>query len=242
MLIGNGMLAKGLKAFEGDQEILIFASGVSNSKETDRNEFQREFELLKENIEKYPQLKLIYFSTCSIFDKSLVGTGYIEHKMHMEKYIAEKSSNYVIFRLPNVIGSTTNPNTFFNFFKSKILSGTSIQIQEAATRYLIDMRDISKIIPLIIRDESIRNTEINVAFQNQMLIADIIDLYEDILNTKANKSMVSGGSAYVIDNEAFFNFLKKNQVPQPTNYNYQILHYYLKDSDLDIKYSKTLNQ
>lgn len=231
MVVGSGMLAKGLNVFKGDKKVLIFASGVSNSKETNAIEYNREFQLLKFNIEKYPNLKFIYFSTCSIFDDSIVGTPYVTHKIHMENYISENCSSYVVFRLPNVIGLSANQNTFFNFFKSNILSGNTIKIQEAAARYLIDMRHLSKILPLMIYDEHLANTVMNVAFNNQMLVTDIIELYEKILNLKAKKVIVPGGSAYSINNGDFLNFLNKNSIKQPNNYNYQILQYYLTKSD-----------
>jgi hypothetical protein len=47
MIIGNGSLANiFIEKFKDDENIIIFASGVSSSKETRESEFNREKELL----------------------------------------------------------------------------------------------------------------------------------------------------------------------------------------------------
>jgi DNA topoisomerase-2 len=46
MLVGNGMIAMAFNKYIYDDDILLFASGVSNSKEQDNNEFQKEIDLL----------------------------------------------------------------------------------------------------------------------------------------------------------------------------------------------------
>jgi len=227
MVLGNGLLANGCKALKDSTDVLVFASGVSNSKETNSVEFEKEFQLLKKNLNEYPDVKLIYFSTCSIFDASISGSPYINHKIAMEKYIAEHCKKFLIFRLPNVIGPTTNPNTFFNFFKKKITSGEAIYIQETATRYLIDVRDLTELFPLMIDEKSLENKMINVCFDNQMLVSTIIELYEEHLNVQANKVLVPGGASYKIENDEFIGFLGTKGIQQNNNYNHHILGYYL---------------
>jgi hypothetical protein len=46
MIIGNGMIANNLSKIDNDN-VLFFASGVSNSLCNDENEFEREIKLLK---------------------------------------------------------------------------------------------------------------------------------------------------------------------------------------------------
>ena len=102
MIIGNGLIANGFDKYRYNDDVLIFASGVSNSMENNENEFNKEYELLKDSID-IPS-KLIYFSTCSIVDDSNK-SPYILHKIKMEKLIRENSNNYLIFRLPIVVGN-----------------------------------------------------------------------------------------------------------------------------------------
>lgn len=227
MVLGNGLLANAFSAFKDDKDVFVFASGVSNSKENNPLEFDKELQLLKDKIRDNIGVKLIYFSTCSIFDNSISGSPYITHKMEMEKFIIKHSERFLVFRLPNVVGQTSNPNTFFNFFKTKILSGDTIHIQENATRYLIDLRDLTELIPIMINEEAFENRVLNVCFDNQMLVSDIIGLYEQLLNVNANKIIVSGGATYQIENKEFIDFLTVKGIQPKINYNHQILKHYL---------------
>ena len=68
MVLGNGLLANAFSAFKDDKDVFVFASGVSNSKENNPLEFEKEFQLLKDKIRENTGVKLIYFSTCSIFN------------------------------------------------------------------------------------------------------------------------------------------------------------------------------
>ncbi len=68
MIIGNGMMARSFESYRGNSEILIFASGVSNSKDVDEDNFNREVLLLKDVINNNPEKAMVYFSTCSMYD------------------------------------------------------------------------------------------------------------------------------------------------------------------------------
>jgi hypothetical protein len=46
MIIGNGIIANAVRSYDRE-DIIFFASGVSNSLETRVSEFEREFSLLK---------------------------------------------------------------------------------------------------------------------------------------------------------------------------------------------------
>ena len=61
MVIGNGLIASAFERYKNNDDIIIFASGVSNSQETSELAFNREINLMKRylNLDK----KLIYFST-----------------------------------------------------------------------------------------------------------------------------------------------------------------------------------
>ena len=69
MIIGNGLIAKALIEIDAP-EMVFFASGVSNSLETNKASFEREVELFKKTIAENKDRKFIYFSTLSIDDSS----------------------------------------------------------------------------------------------------------------------------------------------------------------------------
>ena len=116
MVIGNGMVAKKFKSYEDNNDFLIFASGVSNSKNTNPEAYQREFNLLKQQLEMNKGKTLVYFSTTSIDDPAENDSSYVAHKLSMEKFIASSDVSYVIFRVSNLAGRSANKNTVLNFF------------------------------------------------------------------------------------------------------------------------------
>jgi hypothetical protein len=52
MLIGKGMIANIFSSYKNDDNILIFASGVSNSNEKNKQEFLREKNLINTYLEQ----------------------------------------------------------------------------------------------------------------------------------------------------------------------------------------------
>ena len=67
MIVGNGLIAKAFDNFK-DDKVIIFASGVSNSLEQRKQEFDREENILSNVINENPEKKIVYFSTCYFND------------------------------------------------------------------------------------------------------------------------------------------------------------------------------
>ena len=87
MIIGNGDLASVLPDRE---DLIFFASGVSNSQETRESEYQREVDLLmKQNRDSH----IVYFSTLASFYSR---TRYVDHKLNMESLIKRYFKKYTI--------------------------------------------------------------------------------------------------------------------------------------------------
>jgi len=198
MVVGNGLLAKAFFEFTDDSEIIIFASGVSNSQEIRESEFLREEKLLLESLNK--NKKIIYFSTCSIEDRDLILSPYVLHKLRMEKKIAT-SSSHLILRLPQVVGQTNNPHTLTNFIYNSFTSGSFFEIWRNAKRNLIDIDDVSKIGKAIIGNSIYINSTISIAYKNSISMADLVKIFEDILQKPANCKYIDRGSSYYIDGE-----------------------------------------
>ena len=108
MVEGSGLLANTFRSFKDNSDVIIFASGVSNSGCIDSVQFKRELNL----VSKYKTSKklFVYFSTSSIEDPFLKGSLYIKHKLEIEFYIKANFQRYLIVRLPNVVGKTKNQN------------------------------------------------------------------------------------------------------------------------------------
>jgi len=127
MIIGRGTIASVLPDRE---DLLFFASGVSNSSETNESEYDREINLL---LDQDKNAHLVYFSTLSLFYNS---TRYTQHKKYMEELIKKRFKRYTIMRL----GSPTwgsNENHLVAYFRGKLKRGEPFQIWDTE-RYVLE--------------------------------------------------------------------------------------------------------
>ena len=177
MIIGNGLIAKKCKSIDGE-DVIIFASGVSNSSETDIREYDRETNLL---LDQDKNKRLIYFSTCSIFDTNYTGEKYIQHKLNTETLIKNEFKKYSIFRLPNVVGKSNNKHTLFNYITNKIQNEEEIVTFRNCFRYLLDVKDLWWIIR-----NNLKNDIINVTLDDPIEVVYLIKRMAACLNKTAN--------------------------------------------------------
>lgn len=196
MIVGNGVLANALKSADSE-ELLIFASGVSNSLETNNLEFNRELNLLKKNIEDFPEMKLIYFSTCSVYDGSKQESKYVLHKLNMEKYVQENAKKYLILRVGNAVGKGGNPNTLFNFLKNKIVQKEEFLLHTNARRILIDVADIALFVKE--KQKKLENTTRNLAFPYQYSLREIVGGIQEIHHNNPLYKEISEGDFYDVE-------------------------------------------
>lgn len=205
MIIGNGLIANIFKDKFKNDEILIFASGVSNSKEIKEEEFERETSLIHEVLKKHPSKMFVYFSTCSIHNSTK--SKYIDHKINIENIIVNLSNKYLILRLPIVIGRDQNKNQLIGYLFEKNKQGELIDIYKNANRYLIDSKDLPSIVTLLI-EKGISNEIIEVAFNNSIMIDELLNMIEKITNKPFFKKNSNIESPYIVDNEKFLSILK----------------------------------
>lgn len=198
MIIGSGLMARSFHAYADKQEIVVFASGVSNSKETNPAAFDREKDLLSKTLETLGDKKIIYFSTCSIEDPSLSGSAYVQHKKMMEQLIAKTAADWHVFRLPQVVGPTESP-TLVHFLFDAIAFQKPFLVQTRATRNLIWHEDIYKITAEITPDEHFCNQILNIASPFHLKVSDIVAMIEEELHISAHKTLINEGGSYMID-------------------------------------------
>ena len=206
MLVGSGLIASAFLDYKDNDDVIVIASGISNSKETDYKKYQREINMIGEFIGT--KSKVIYFSTISVFDESL-DSLYVNHKRYIEKMISSNFDNYLIFRLPIVIGKTGNNNTFINNIKGKIISDEIIYINNMSSIYIIDIDEIRRLLPDLINNKN--NEIINVVFDNKEFVFDVIQKIEILLGKEANKKIINNGFDFTID-PLFYNEYDNNLI------------------------------
>jgi 6-pyruvoyl-tetrahydropterin synthase len=180
MVIGNGSIAKVFKQeFENDDSVIIFASGVSNSNEKNLSEYQRETILLQNTLTKFPEKKIVYFS--SIFSK-YVNSQYFNHKELMENLIIKNSNNFIIIRLPQIISNSGNQNNLINFLVNSIRNNHSLEIQKDVCRALIDVDDLKKVTLEVIKN--FNNKILNFSKIENITVVNLCEMIFKILDSK----------------------------------------------------------
>lgn len=193
MIVGNGLVAKAFRPLYGeDPSVLVFASGVSNSGETDPARFDDEETLLRRYLD--PTTHVVYFSTCSIEDPERAQSPYVRHKKRMELLVGAQKS-FTIFRLPQLVGVTSNAHTLTNHLYNKIASGQEIQVWQTAKRHLIDIEDVVRIADHILKHELAKNIVVDVCFDNAVAASDLVAIFERVLSHRANKQVLAKGGA-----------------------------------------------
>lgn len=135
MILGKGDVASVLT---DHPDLVIFASGVSNSSCTDPKQFEREYNLLKEQ-DRFKTL--IYFSSIHVDQKF---TPYFLHKLNMERFINMYFQNHNIIRIGNIDWGT-NPNTFLNYLKHRIKHKLPVEIVDEY-KYMITKNDLNMLV------------------------------------------------------------------------------------------------
>ena len=224
MIIGNGLIAN---LFKNDdrENVVFFASGVSNSLETDKSAFLREENLIRKTIKENLNKIFIYFSTCSIYDSSKNGSSYVNHKLKMEQIVEELANQFLILRVSNAVGKGGNPNLLMNYLVNAFHQEKEITVHTLATRNLIDADDVKNITLKFINENSF-NKIINVAYLENFSTKEILEILEKHFNKTAKTYLVKSGQSYLIsipEAEAYF---AENKLTEKKEYLLRIIKRY----------------
>ena len=192
MVVGNGLIARAFQGFKNVDQVLIFASGVSNSLEKDPAAYARELSLLKDysNFEG----KFVYFSTLSIFDPALSKSPYVLHKRKMEEVVSSYN-NYLVLRLPNLVGRGGNPNTLLNFLHNAILEEREIPVYTNTVRYILDVDDVVSWVEKLLTKGTI-NVSLNLCGTKGFSVMEILEVLEHASGKKARVKPLDVGEPY----------------------------------------------
>ena len=148
-IVGSGLLGK---AFEdsGLSEVfdgyVVIASGVSNSKETSSEAFEREISLVRHEcvLARKQERKVVYISTYSIRENMSGSKMYVEAKLFCENIVFAASENNIVIRLTNVIGHGGNSNNILNFLFHKVVENEPLIIYRGVKRNFVDVEDVPR--------------------------------------------------------------------------------------------------
>jgi nucleoside-diphosphate-sugar epimerase len=191
-------MAQRFLPYRYDTTVVVFASGVSNSKEIDTEKFEREQNLLMDTLHYNMNGTFIYFSTCSIYDQALCATPYVLHKIKIEKVIQEHAKWFRIFRLPQVVGKGGNKRTLVNYLFDSIVSGVVFEVWRNAKRSILDIDDVFLIISAILNAGNRKNGIVNISL-HQYSILEIVNAIERITGKVAKFSLVEKGASCTVE-------------------------------------------
>jgi len=228
-IIGSGFLANQfrnhLKLIK-KLNICIYASGVSNSLCKDKFELNKDYKKIKEFVKTIGDKKLIYISSCSIFDPNRNKSSYIKNKLKIEKFIKKNFKYYVILRFPEIVGKNNNKNTLLNFLIYNISNSIKFTAFLNAKRNLLDVDDAIKISFFYLKFKK-DVKEINIINPKFFYVSSIIKLIEENLSIKAiylkkKSKFVNWDIKSSINN----NILKKTKIKFTNKYLLKIIRKY----------------
>ena len=227
MIIGSGLIAQAFaKSYSQQDEVCIFAAGVSNSSCMDVREFGRERKLLLKTLKQTRHVGVfVYFGTCSVADQEARNSPYMLHKLAMEQLVVTHP-RHLILRLPQVAGRTPNPHTLLNFLYARISRSEVFNLWKNAKRNIIDIDDVAAIAGQFIVGECARNTTISIANPINYSMIDIVSAMERAVGKRAICYLAERGSEYTIDTSAIYPVLEKANVKFGSDYLDKVMRKY----------------
>lgn len=188
MIIGNGLIGSAFKKCEEiNSNVLIFASGVSSSSSNKPEDFKRENDLVLDTISKYKKSKFVYFSSILA---GISHNDYYNHKVRMEELIKSKSKDYLIFKVPQIIGFNGNNTNLIKYITNNIKKNNRIKLFKGIDRALLDVDDMVNIVNYCINKvdsgtiylshiEKLNINDIVLHVSNNLGIKPIVDFVEN---------------------------------------------------------------
>ncbi|ANI90464.1 hypothetical protein A9P82_14920 [Arachidicoccus ginsenosidimutans] len=198
MILGKGLIGTALQAIDRN-DVLFCASGVSNLFGHIEEQRLREENLLRENIAKYNDKTIIYFSSYSISDSDdAKNTPYLLHKKRMENLVKELASQYVIARTSNVVGKNGQAGNLTNFIYKNLTENIPFDIWTNTNRNLIDVEHLALMTDYYLKNHS-PNKTIFIVNPKDIMIEDVVKAFELKLSLKANYQLLNKGNFYFSD-------------------------------------------
>lgn len=219
MIIGNGLIANIFSDVKIDN--IIFASGVSDSNETNYLNFKREEELLIYYLNNFKDKTLVYFNSIL---SSLNNTPYLNHKNNMVNLI-KKYNNYKIYNVPQLFGNNGNKNNLVNYFIESLKNNKTIYIQKDIYRSIIDIEDLRNIVLMTL---DTKYNEFNISYIELLKVSEILKITADIYNIKPIIIEVDGGFSINKENDNIINDIIFELNINKNNYTKTIIEKYIK--------------
>ncbi len=198
MVLGKGSIAERFIECSQNEHFVIFASDhTSSNTQLLETEEQIVLKTINENRDKF----FVYFSSTVVYDETEKNSTYALARLKVEKTIKEHSKNYLIIRVPLVVGRSAEDQTLLNHFVTSVIKNQTLEVWENAFRNVIDVDDLFFIADEILREQKFRNEIINIGNTENVSVGEILKCVERFLDKKSQNTTVSKGSSYDINLE-----------------------------------------
>jgi dTDP-4-dehydrorhamnose reductase len=146
----------------------------------------------------------------------------------MENFIIKNSENYIIYRMPQIVGNNGNSNNLVNYIKNSIEKKEKIFIYEKAMRAILDVEDLKKIVDGSI--EQIINEVINISFVEKVNVRNLCKKIGKILKINPIVETIEPINSvnWDIENSGIVEDVIKKIKIENKNYTYKVLTKYIK--------------
>lgn len=188
----NEIIGRGLVGVAANQlkcrGATVFASGVSNSGQVVRSEYDREVALLTHHL-ALGEGVFVYFSTTSIQMGGAHKKCYVKHKLACERIIETSGRPYLIARTGNLVGRTHNKNTLFNYIYWKIREREPFDLWVNARRNFLDVAHLMAMV-----DESLgawtQSDSVILVNSTNHHVTDVVRKMEEFCGLKARVNQI----------------------------------------------------
>ncbi len=204
-ITGRGMVARSLQPYAQQfPDVVAFAGGVANSTLQNDAGYNREYSLLRDQLDVCREAGklLIYFSSAGAIYGSLSGirdensttqpvSRYGQHKMACETLIRSSGARYLIVRLANLVGFSQNSAQLLPVLTEQVKSG-QVTLQKHATRDIMDVDDFAMILTQllpVIPD----NQTIIIASGISVPVSQLVESIQDALGLTAAIEYLNSG-------------------------------------------------
>ena len=213
LIVGTGFIARKFRKYSNflkKKDVVVYAAGISNSTEKNVRNLSKEVASMKKFL-SFNKKKLIYISSYSVCDSLRSKNKYVKNKIKIEKLIESSVSEYIILRLPEIVGFSKNPYTLTNFFSNMILKGKSFEVYKGVRRNILDIDHAIHNCIKFIKFNSKKKIKINLLNKDFYEPKEIVENLEKILKIRGH---------YKIKKIKKNNFKTKNSLYLKFNQNY----------------------
>jgi UDP-2-acetamido-2,6-beta-L-arabino-hexul-4-ose reductase len=230
MVIGEGLMAGAFRSFSEDENVIIFASGISDSTCITDSAYSREIDLLMETMNRFPLATLVYFSTTSITDSELQNTKYVIHKKNIENLIMLNQKSFLIFRVSNVVGIGGNKKNIVNYFYEKIINNEAFEVWSKSYRNLIGINEVYNLVRCVIKKNLYLNEIIEIALPYNIKVLDIVDYLGELTGIHPRYTIVDKGGTPLINKQGILDLMEKCGIMVGKDYIQNLLKKYISEN------------